>query len=71
MDRMREKCDESAKVTDCLDDEVLCFYAEALQGAHRRIKEGQRVTYVIEIDATGRRFATDIRFEDDDEQQLL
>ncbi|VVP39061.1 hypothetical protein [Pseudomonas fluorescens] len=68
---MHEKSDEPAKISDCLDDEVLRFYAESFQCPRQQIKEGQRVTYVIKTDANGRRYATDIRLEDEEGQQAL
>lgn len=65
MNRAHEKSNSPTKAMDRLDEELLCFYAGSFQGIPRPIKEGQRVSYVIETDASGRRYATDIRFEDD------
>ncbi|MGE8069414.1 hypothetical protein [Pseudomonas sp. NPDC089569] len=67
MNQQRDKIEESVKVTDCLDDEVLCFYVDSFQCPPWLIKEGQRVSYVVEVDANGRRYATDIRIEDDED----
>lgn len=67
MSQKREKYDASTKFTDCLDHELLSFYVGSVQQGCPRIKEGQRVSYIIETDASGRRFATDIRIEDDDQ----
>jgi hypothetical protein len=66
MNRAHEKCIPSANAKDGLDEELPCFYAGSFQSIPRPIKEGQRVSYVIEIDANGRRYATEIRFENDD-----